>query len=65
MKTFEKLCKRFSRLFPGYEIYFDKLESYPGFYRVCITRLDFNIPAYYTFETCKQFAEWINGVILE
>ena len=66
MSAFKKLCKRFERLWPNYEIYFDELESYPGYYRVCITdKHILQIPAWYTFTSCRQFDQWMKGVVLE
>lgn len=66
MKTFKKLCKRFEKLHPNYEVWFDELESYKGYYKVCITdKHILQIPAYYTFESCKEFKEWMEGVVLD
>jgi hypothetical protein len=66
MKTFRKLCKRFEKLWENYEIWFDEQESYPGYYRVCITdKHILQLPAYYTFTSCRDFREWMDGVVLD
>lgn len=65
MKTFPKLIKKFKRLYPEYEAYFDTLESYKGYYRVAITEPVCGLTAWYTFESCKDFSDWINGVVLD
>ena len=65
MKTTQKLVKRFHRLWPHHEAYLDELESYPGYYRVAITDLDHDLTAWYTFTSCRDFREWMNGVVLD
>ena len=66
MKTFRKLVKRFEKLHPNYECWFDELESFRGSYKVCITdKHILQLPAYYSFESCRDFREWMDGVVLD
>ena len=65
MKTIEKLIKRFNRLNPDYNASLDELESYAGYYRINITKPVLGLTSCYAFETCKDFADWINGVVLD
>lgn len=65
MKTIKKLIKRFNRLNPDYSVCLDELESYAGYYRINITEPVLGLTSCYTFETCKDFADWINGVVLD
>ena len=62
MKTMEKLLKQFRRMYPEYQAELDWLGSYPGFYTVVIT--DGTYPAYYHFNSCNEFREWMLGVVL-
>lgn len=66
MKTMEELCKRFGDLHPGCDAFLDKIESYPGYYRICIYEKYDREESFtwYTFKTCKEFKEWSEGVIL-
>ncbi len=65
MKTMEELCRRFSKLHPGYEAYLDKLQTYPGYYRVYIYDSDSKLGTWYSFASGKEFKEWSDGVVLE
>ena len=64
MKTMEKLIKRFNRNNPGYMAELDWQDSYPGYYTVWITNT-FGLSARYHFRTCKEFREWMDGVVLD
>lgn len=65
MKTIEKLCRKFERLFPSYCADFDTINSYKGCYRICIIDVERNLYSWHIFTSCKDFSEWINGVVLE
>ena len=65
MKTMETLCHRFERLFPGYAADLDTLESYSGCYRVCIIDLDRNDFCWHMFASCRDFREWMDGVVMD
>jgi hypothetical protein len=81
MPTMTQLCRRFSKVHPGYEAWLDRTESYPGFYRVYVQptqpQLHLKIGAmrfathalvdgtWYTFTTCRDFREWMDGVVLD
>ena len=68
MKTMEILCTRFSRIHPGYTAYLNKIESYHGYYKIVIyspVDLPINIPFEYTFRSCREFSEWMHGVIMD
>ena len=64
MKTMNKLILRFNRMHTNYSAYLDKIESYIGCYRVCITDNEYNLSSWYIFSTCKEFYEWMKGVAL-
>lgn len=64
MKTMESLCSRFSRIHPGYSAYLDPICSYPGFYNICIDSPD-GFPCWYIFRSCREFSEWMHGVIMD
>ncbi len=65
MKTFEKLCRRFERLNPGYTADFDTINSYPGFYCVYIESANDRLGTTYTFPSCASFRDWMDGVVLD
>lgn len=65
MKTFEKLCRKFEKLFPGYCADFNEMESYRGCYRVCIINVENNLWCWHIFTSCRDFKEWMDGVILD
>lgn len=70
MKTFEMLCKRFNRIHKGYRAIFDSFFSYRGYYNVTIIDdrkdlISYGLSTVYTFKTCKEFKEWIDGVIMD
>ena len=67
MKTMERLCKRFNRIHKPYTATLNTLDSYRGYYRVCIANKIsdfFDDTCYYTFRSCAEFREWIDGVIM-
>ena len=64
MKTIRKLCARFARLYPDYEIYFDEMESYKGYYIIYITEPVLKLTSRNIFESCRDFAEWTNRIVL-
>ena len=65
MKTIPKLIRRFKRLYPEYEAWFDEVCSYKGCYRIAITEPVLHLTSDYIFSTCQEFEEWIDGVVLE
>ena len=65
MKTMERLCRRFERLFPAYCAELDTLDSYRGYYRVCIIDLEHDIWAWHVFTSCREFREWMEGVVMD
>ena len=65
MKTMEKLIARFNRDNPGYTAELDWLDSYEGWYTVCIYDDACGTSGRYHFRTCDEFAEWMNGVVLD
>ena len=65
MKRMKQLIKRFEKMHPGYDVYFDELESCPGFYHIAITNRIFKLTSWYIFETCKGFEDWMKGVVLD
>ena len=65
MKTMHKLIAKFKRMYPEYDAYLDPIDSYKGNYRVAITEPVLDLTAWYTFTSCREFNEWINGVVLD
>lgn len=65
MKTMEKLCRRFEKLFPEYCADLDALESYRGCYRVCIIDVERDIWSWHIFTSCRDFREWMDGVVMD
>ena len=63
MKTMQKLCRRFERLFPIYAADLDTLESYRGCYRVCIIDLETEMYYWHMFKSCRDFREWMDGLV--
>ena len=55
MKTMEKLCRRFEKMFPGYAADLDDVNSYRGYYRVCIIDLEHMVFSYHCFTSCDDF----------
>ena len=65
MKTMEKLIKRFNRLMdPEMSAELDWINSYQGWYTVVITD-GCGLPGRYHFRTCKEFREWMDGVVID
>ena len=52
MKTIERLVKRFNRVYPDY-------------YVIYITEPVCGLTSRHTFTTCRDFGDWINGVVLD
>lgn len=65
MKTMQKLCRQFERLFPEYCAELDEMESHKGYYRVCIIDLHNNLWSWHIFTSCMDFSEWMHGVVLD
>ena len=65
MKTIKAFIEKYNKKQNEVELYFDELESYQGNYKISVTRLDFNLTAWYTFTTVKDFLDWINNVIFD
>lgn len=65
MKTMYKLLKQFRRMYPNYQAQLDWINSYTGWYTVVITDGVYDIPAYYHFRTCNEFADWMRNVVLD
>ena len=65
MATMEKLIRRFNKMNPAYKAELDWHSSYDGFYTVVIKEPVYGIPATYHFRTCKEFREWMDGVVLD
>lgn len=65
MKTIPKLIRKFMRLHPEYEAWFDEMGSYKGYYRIAITEPVLHLTSDHIFFTCREFEEWINGVVLD
>ena len=63
MKTMQKLCKKFNRMFPSYCADLDEFNSSLGYYRVVI--LDLNTLTYYPryFTSTRDFNSWINDIL--
>ena len=64
MKTMEKLCRKFERIHPGYLADLCN-DNYEPRYTVFITEPVLGLVSRYVFETCRDFSEWINGVVLD
>ena len=64
MKTMEKLCKRFNRIRPGYRATFHPEWQDTSEYVLWISSPD-GESARYTFATCQDFREWMDGVVLD
>ena len=65
MKTIPKLIKKFKKMYPEYDAWFDELGSYNGHYTVAITEPVLHLTTYYVFFSCREFKEWINGMVLD
>ena len=64
MKPIEKLCMKFDRKYPAYISYPDYNSSYRGHYKVWIKDMFNGLCSVYIFTTTREFAEWIDGVVL-
>jgi len=64
MKTMEKLIARFNRMHPDYlaELCTDSWEPK---YTVYITEPVLGLVSRYVFDSCREFSEWMNGVVLD
>lgn len=65
MKTMHKLIAKFKRMYPEYDAWFDEEMSQPHYYWVAITEPVLGLTSTYMFESCREFNEWINGVVLD
>ena len=65
MKTMEKLVNRFNRMNPDYHACFHPEWSYRGYYVVYITEPVCGLSSRYEFQSCKEFREWMEGVVLD
>lgn len=65
MKTMKKLCKRFNVIHKYHIAELDPVESAEGYYVVYVTDELYNLSTRYVFETCKEFEDWMNGVVLD
>ena len=65
MKTMLKLINRFHKLHPDYKASFGRWESYKGYYVVYIQEPVLGLTHKYTFESCREFREWMDGVVLD
>lgn len=64
VKTMETLCRRLARVHPGYRACYHPEWSEKGCQVVWIATPD-GESSRYTFTTCKEFREWIDGVVLD
>lgn len=65
MKEMEKLVKRFNRLNPEYHAAFHpEWSDISDGYVVCISD-PFGYSTRYTFARCRDFREWMDGVVLD
>lgn len=65
IKTMKELCMRFNAMHKYHVADFCSYESAVGYYVVYITDETFNLSSRYVFETCKDFEDWMNGVVLD
>ena len=65
MKTIQKLIKKFKRMYPDYDAWLDPIDSYKGNYHIAITEPVCGLTSWHYFSTCREFNEWINGVVLD
>ena len=66
MKTMEKLLSQFNRNHRNHRAELDTINSYKGYYRICISSFyPFSLSSTYTFYTCKEFSDWMKGVVLD
>ena len=62
MKTMQKLVDRFNKMNPDYHA---ELDSWEQKYTVYITEPVCGITGRYVFKSCREFDEWMKGVVLE
>ena len=71
MKTIKMYIDQFNRNNPGFIAELNEIDSYIdkkthcSCYYIVITDTAHNIPGFYQFYSCKEFKQWIDGVILE
>ena len=63
MKTIKRIVERWNNQSNRIKLHFNELESYPGFYRINVTDIDFNLSSWYTFVSVHDFTEWLKNVI--
>lgn len=64
MKTMQKLIEKFNKQNPNHTAELDTFDSYRGYYKVYIGRSDWWDYSTLTFKSCKEFKEWMDGVVL-
>lgn len=64
MKTMQSIIDRLNKKQSDIEFYLDNIDSYSGYYRICITdnTLPVVIPSYYTFGTITEFKQWTKEI---
>ena len=71
MKTIKKYIKQFNKNNPGFIAELNDIDSYINkqsncsCYYIVITDTENDIPGFYQFYSCKEFKQWIDGVVLE
>ena len=71
MKTIQKYIDQFNRKNPGFVAELNDIDSYINKrshcsqYYIVITDVENDIPGFYCFYSCKEFKQWIDGVVLE
>lgn len=64
MKTMQKLVDRFNRMYPEYLAELCR-DSWEQKYTIYITEPVCGITGRYVFKSCREFDEWMKGVVLE
>ena len=65
MKTMRRLCRYLERVHPGYIAELSEPESYRGWYKIYITEPMRGLTSEYYATGCREFREWIDGVVLD
>lgn len=66
METMRKLVERFNRRHQHYRAFLDEINSYSGWYIIHISDYPNCFHScMYRFSSCKEFSEWMKGVVLE
>ena len=64
MKTMQKLVDRFNRINPDYHAELCR-DSWEQKYTIYITEPVCGLTDRYVFKSCREFDEWMKGVVLE